>query len=751
MSPSSYYSSTPNRATPCEDEVGPGWTKFCVPRKSGGRADVYYLSPPGPNQVKKNSLKQAVLYHQQQQRLAAAAGAGEETASSAGAGKETGTDDESPTSVKRSTSKQSFIFNDSDSDSDSNSESDVKRGNYMAVKGDSDPNDSDDSSVDVLLYSSHPPNLKGPVNFELACNRHTKEFLQKNGLTELTPYVVDDIFDSLVKILNVTDPDNKSYATSGRLIKFLKKEMKKKTSKTASQSALSVCQKHAMNEMLDACAGGKVHGLRSVRFHVNLMQAISKLLNKSIMVVSPPLHGKSSVGLLSIKPERFHDFQFHDGPDYFPELAGLDEDADFGSDSDDEIPVSKSVADKQLIDEQALIVRAVIDFHTNKLLGFKAIIKDVGDDDDGLSNTDSDEDDDSVKIVIPTASLKPRSRDGDPFATPQPKKQKSDSVLSAPPLINPYKMQLQQGKFLSSFTAVGEHGNHVSGGDTNNISESCTQWGSSPEVLEQLNKKLTCGVTQNSRRGGLVLELTHGITDTVSGKKVYLAIVSNANEKLWWFKAEPTLNPSFALFFSAKGPKPLDAPASCYTSWVDSSIRARPYGENKVLRRGRVVNGQLPYPRKYPVCEFETIPSGFPIDVVTKQFESYFRSMASDGSVMAAYFLNHLEESGSSLLNMFLDGKFRNGKSKNTPYKDTNELKQQLKQDIEDTFKNGFARIEYSNYFDKYFCDFTIQQFLMKLGYHAWDELNENERKLIYKNNLFPVWDEISEEPDRAS
>jgi hypothetical protein len=39
----------------------------------------------------------------------------------------------------------------------------------------------------------------------------------------------------------------------------------------------------------------------------------------------------------------------------------------------------------------------------------------------------------------------------------------------------------------------------------------------------------------------------------------------------------------------------------------------------------------------------------------------------------------------------------------------------------------------------------------MKLGYHAWDELNENERKLIYKNNVFPVWDEIVEEPDRAS
>ena len=34
-------------------------------RKHGNRSDTYYLSPPGPNQVKKKSLVQAKLYQQQ--------------------------------------------------------------------------------------------------------------------------------------------------------------------------------------------------------------------------------------------------------------------------------------------------------------------------------------------------------------------------------------------------------------------------------------------------------------------------------------------------------------------------------------------------------------------------------------------------------------------------------------------------------------------------------------------------------------
>eukprot|EP00985_Skeletonema_marinoi_P009801 scaffold4595_cov169-Skeletonema_marinoi.AAC.1 len=46
--------------------LGPGWTKFVTIRKDGsGRSDHFYLSPPGPNQVKKRSLTQAKLHHQE--------------------------------------------------------------------------------------------------------------------------------------------------------------------------------------------------------------------------------------------------------------------------------------------------------------------------------------------------------------------------------------------------------------------------------------------------------------------------------------------------------------------------------------------------------------------------------------------------------------------------------------------------------------------------------------------------------------
>ena len=69
-----------------------------------------------------------------------------------------------------------------------------------------------------------------------------------------------------------------------------------------------------------------------------------------------------------------------------------------------------------------------------------------------------------------------------------------------------------------------------------------------------------------------------------------------------------------------------------------------------------------------------------------------------------------------------------------------------FKADIEDTFKYGFARIVYNNHFDKHFCDFTIQQFLISLGYSSFDELSDDERSFIYKNGLFPEWYAISEE-----
>ena len=725
-------------------------------RKHGNRSDTYYLSPPGPNQVKKKSLVQAKLYQQQ-------------LLSEAASSTTTNSDDDQLVSTAISFEKAANGVTGSDVDDGNDNEretacTDHEKSTSLVTKAklsfdesddDSSSVDSNASSTDVLLYSSHPSSVKTPVNFKLTYERVKNEFLEVNGLEHTVPQrEVNGFLETAVDVINAMDPDNQQFGSTKKLAKYLKKEAKKKAIKTESNTALTISQQHALNQMLKAYSNEKKYGVRTVRWHVHAISAISKLMNRTITILSPPLDGKSTVSVLRITPSRYHEFVFHDGANYFPRIEDFYVDTDSESESDSVTLNSKSTAIQQSFDANDIIVSAVMNFESNQLMGYKGIVKSC-DDCEWPTDTDSNEDDDndSVKLVIPTATLKPRKkspRDNDPFTTPQPKRKKDESyVAMPPPIANPYKtQQLTQGKS-SSFTAVSERsGNHASGGGDASInSKSGVGWGSSPEVMELLDKKLGASASQNSR-GGLVLEITHGITDRISGKKVHLAIISGGLEKVWYLKYEPTMNPSFKLFFSLKGP---DTPASCYSTWGDSSIRAQHYGENKVLRRGRVVNGQLPYPKKVPVFEFETLPSGFPINTVVKQFESSFKSMTSDARVLVAYYLNHLEEIGSSLLTMFNEGKFRSGKLKNTAYKNVTELKQQLKQEVEDTFQHGFARIIYDNFFDKHYTDFSIQEFLIKLGYNAFEELNENERKLIYRDGRFPDWNSIVEEPDRAN
>eukprot|EP00985_Skeletonema_marinoi_P027104 scaffold21721_cov306-Skeletonema_marinoi.AAC.1 len=49
----------------CDDLIGPGWSRYDVPRKDGSnRVDSYFLSPAGPNQVKLRSISSARQHHQ---------------------------------------------------------------------------------------------------------------------------------------------------------------------------------------------------------------------------------------------------------------------------------------------------------------------------------------------------------------------------------------------------------------------------------------------------------------------------------------------------------------------------------------------------------------------------------------------------------------------------------------------------------------------------------------------------------------
>lgn len=770
-----------NRAIPCDDLIGPGWTKFVTLRKDGsGRSDHFYLSPPGPDQVKKRSLTQAKLHHQEfivdgtnvdvgimdSGNVLPSSSQGSTMLSGTGYGSD---EDEAMTSSsnqrkrkQRTQSKeQAFLYEDSASDSDDN----VGVGNVGADTGGDELDDSDvDESVFESVYSCHPSKVRNASSCSMTYQRRCEEFYHENGVSELNPSSVDGILECLVRLFEVTDPNNVKLGTVDGLLRLVRKEMKKSSNKNTSGTSLTLSQKHTLNQLVGAYLGGKQYGVRTVRWQVTVLCALSKLLNRTIMVISPPVNGESSVGLLCINPSQYHDYRFHRGPEYFPKND--EEDIESDSESDDlnlglthqfnrALPASAMTK----MDEQSLIMRAVVDFSSNTVIGYIAVSTSAVD--YGLSDTDDDEEID-IADAIPTTATAARLRKEvqsndvrhDPFVTPRPKKQKNDSINAVvPPItattINPYKKQDMLSGKSTSLVAVG-HGANDSGG-INVSGEAKGGWGSSPHVLEQLNRKNTSSSgTRSKSRSQVVLELTHGITDRSTGEKVSIGCFTNIGNELWYFKAL-SFNAAFELYFAMGGPTPIEPAATCYKTWKDEFIRRSFHGENKYQRKGRIVNGQAPYPVSKPICEFRCHPSGFPLEVLLKKFESNFRSMCSDGSVLAAYLYNSLEESGSGMLNMFLDGKFKKGADKNVPYKSASELKGLFTKDIEETFKNGFARVEVKNHFDKHFCDFTIQQFLISLGYHSFDELKEEERSLIYKCGRFPEWDEITEEPISVS
>ena len=121
--------------------------------------------------------------------------------------------------------------------------------------------------------------------------------------------------------------------------------------------------------------------------------------------------------------------------------------------------------------------------------------------------------------------------------------------------------------------------------------------------------------------------------------------------------------------------------------------------------------------------------------------------MTSDGTVLASMLFNHISENSPQMASNFLNGVYRKGADANKPYANEEELKKFFKEDIEATFKFGFAKVVTGNYYNKHLCDFTIQQFLISLGYNSFDELDEASRSALYKDGVLPVWDEIVEEP----
>ncbi len=591
--------------------------------------------------------------------------------------------------------------------------------------------DQDDASVEsIVLYSYHPAKEPSLLAHERAYDRLCRDFFLGNGLAELSTQGPLGIIECLVGIFAVTEPDSIEFSSVKKFIRFLTKEKSKRT--TRSGTTLTLTQKIDLNDLIGCYASGKQLSQRSARWNISVLCAISKLVNRTFMVLSPAKLGESVIGKLDISPTVREDFSFEHGPEHFPRINDMQ---------------SKShSADSAAV--KTLILRACLDFDSNNVTGFIAVLPDADDADHGLVDTDDDDDDDvPSNFKTASSSILPEKRTaseidlstsfhGDVFETPDQKKRITNASRSSLPPFNPYKKSEFSLQKVEPQKQMHEIDNDVDG------------WGSSPLVLASLKKTKPLPMNRNNN---VVFELTHGITDLKTGEKVHLGQFSSHGNLLWYFKAE-ALNPSFLLWFQVKGPKSIDGPpAACYNTWHDTFIRRTHHGENKYQRRGRVINGNAPYPVNRPCCNFRVNPSGFPVEVLANKFEATFRSMCSDGRVLAEYLFSHLEENATAMLNSFLEGRFRRGDEKNSPYKDSGQLKDMFRRDIEDTFKNGFTRVEFKNHFDKHYCDHTIKEFLISLGYNSFEELKEDERPLIYKSGRFPEWDDIKEEPIQAS
>ena len=425
--------------------------------------------------------------------------------------------------------EQAFLYEDSASDSDDN----VGVGNGGADTGGDEFDDSDeDEPVFESEYSCHPSNFRNASSCSMTYQRRCEEFYHENGVSELNPSSVNGILECLVRLFEVTDPSNVKLGTVDGLLRLIRKEMKKSSNKNTSGTSLTLSQKHALNQLVGAYLGGKQYGVRTVRWQVMVLCALSKLLNRTIMVISPPANGESSVGLLCINPSQYNDYRFHRGSEYFPKND--EEDIESDSESDDlnlglthqfngALPASAMTK----MDEQSLIMRAVVDFNSNTVIGYIAVSTSAVD--YGLSDTDDDEEIDFAD-AIPTTAARLRKAvqcnevRHDPFVTPTSKKQKNDSINSVvPPItattINPYKKQDMVSGKSTSLVVVG-HGANDSGG-INVSGEAKGGWGSSPHVLEQLIRQNTSSSgTRSKSRSQVVLELTHGITDRSTGEKV---------------------------------------------------------------------------------------------------------------------------------------------------------------------------------------------------------------------------------------
>jgi hypothetical protein len=294
------------------------------------------------------------------------------------------------------------------------------------------------------------------------------------------------------------------------------------------------------------------------------------------------------------------------------------------------------------------------------------------------------------------------------------------------------------GGAVSGGTAIGGGG----GGDNEAASTSGGGW--SPQLIESIVASKSPS-KKSSEVSPVFIEVTHPFIDKNTGMMASLVIFPNLGRRGWHFRSTPIVQ-SFEAFLKQgiEGNIP-----NFYTAFKETFIRCTVFGKNAYHRRRAksIEIGVMPYPTTKLMTLLSFNPKGFSLDVHVSKVQDNFRRLFSDGRVPAIFHLDYLKEEAPGLYNGFMAGLYRNGELKHTPYDSENALLKDFKDDFELTFKNGFARTTKNIHLNKYFTDYDIKSFLLSIGYNSFDEVGESDRAYIYKNNNFPNWDEIEDEP----
>lgn len=280
------------------------------------------------------------------------------------------------------------------------------------------------------------------------------------------------------------------------------------------------------------------------------------------------------------------------------------------------------------------------------------------------------------------------------------------------------------------------------GGDNEAASTSGGGW--SPQLIESIVASKSPS-KKSTEVSPVFIEVTHPFIDKNTGMMASLVIFPNLGRRGWHFRSTPIVQ-SFEAFLKQgiEGNIP-----KVYSAFKETFIRCSVFGKNAYHRRRAksIEIGVMPYPTTKLMTLLSFNPKGFSLDVHVNKVQDNFRRLFSDGRVPAIFHLDYLKDEAPGLYNGFMAGLYRNGELKHTPYDSENALLKDFKDDFELTFKNGFARTTKNIHLNKYFTDYDIKSFLLSIGYNSFDEVGESDRAYIYKNNNFPNWDEIEEEP----